>query len=138
MKKGLGMLMITLLLNSIAFSQTVTPDSCETRLPCETARRVVIDLLEGDLAKRELELTQEKLRLTDQIINSQNEIIASHRIKVQAYDEQIEMHVQKEVLYKSIVNGLEKDKRALKKTVKFLGVSIGVVAITTVVGFLVN
>jgi hypothetical protein len=107
-------------------------------LPCDISRRVVVDLLEGDLAKKELELFQEKLRLTDQIVSSQNDIITSHRIKVQAYNEQIRMYEQKEALYNNIVLGLEKDKKALKRTVKFLGISVGVVTITTIVGFLLR
>jgi len=107
-------------------------------LPCDISRRVVVDLLEGDLAKKELELFQEKLRLTDQIVSSQNDIITSHRIKVQAYNEQIRMYEQKEALYNSIVLGLEKDKKTLKRTVKFLGISVGVVTITTIVGFLLR
>ncbi len=83
-------------------------------------------------------MTQEKLRLTEQVVSSQNDIITSHRVKVQAYNEQMQLYVQKEVLYGGIVAGLEKDKRALKRTVKFLGVSIGVVTVATIVGFLVK
>lgn len=138
MKKGLGMLIITLLLNSIVFSQTVTPDSCETRLPCEISRRVVVDLLEGDLAKRELELTQEKLYNTEQIINSQNDIITSFRVKTRAYEDQIKMYDQKEALYQNIVTALEKDKRNLQRGIKILGTTLGVVTVATIVGFLIH
>ena len=97
-----------------------------------------MDLLEGDLAKRELELTQDKLFNTQQIVLSQDEIITSYRTKVRLVEDQIRMQNQKEDLYKDVVLGLEKDKRHQKTTIKILGISIGAISITAIVGFLLH
>ena len=144
MKIKLGTFLTTLLFSLTAFSQSdinkvsISADSCKIYLPCDISRQVVVDLLEGDLAKRELELTQEKLYNIQQVVLSQDEIITSYRTKIQLFGDQVKMQSQKEDLYKDIVLGLEKDKRIQKTRIKILGISIGAASITTIVGFLLR
>jgi hypothetical protein len=64
MTKYIILLLSTLTLNSIAFSQTVT-DTNYIKLPIPVARQITLDLVDGDRAKEELISTQELLKLTE-------------------------------------------------------------------------
>jgi len=105
-------------------------------LPCETARKVAVDLLQGDSTKAELAITQDLLKQTEAKVAAQDTIIKSYVIKTDVYQQQINLYDQKEVKYKEVVYGLQEDKRKLKTGIKILGVTVGILTITTVIGFL--
>lgn len=132
-------MVITLLLSLTASSQTVTNktiDTCKVVLSCETARKIAVDLVQGDSAKAELGLTQELLKQTEQKVVAQDTIIKSYVVKTQVYEQQINLYTEKEEKYKQVVFGLQEDKRKLKTGIKILGVTVGILTITTVIGFL--
>ena len=63
MMKKLLLLSLTLILSWNSFSQIVTPirDTTRVTLSTEVARKVAVDLVEGDKAKKELELRLQEI-----------------------------------------------------------------------------
>lgn len=92
-----------------------------------------MDLVKGDSAIAELGLTKELLYTTKSIVSRQEVIIAAHEQKQIMFMEQIRLYGEKETKYKEIVLGLETDKKKLQNTVKFLGITVGVTSLTTLV-----
>ena len=126
-----------------SFSQTVTNkksvvDTCKLTLSCEIARKVAIDLVKGDSARAELAATQHLLQVTETKVLVRDQIIDSYRIKEQNYDQQINLYKQKEEGYVEIVTGLEQDSKKLKKSIKIIGTTAGVLLVTTILGFLAH
>lgn len=122
-----------LLLSLTAFSQADTRNINCIRLPYPIAQRVAMDLVKGDSAIAELGLTKELLYTTKTIVSRQEVIIAAHEQKQIMFMEQIRLYGEKETKYKEIVLGLETDKKKLQNTVKFLGITVGVTSLTTLV-----
>ncbi len=122
-----------LLLSLTAFSQADIRDINCIRLPYPIAQRVAMDLVKGDSAIAELGLTKELLYTTKTIVSRQEVIIAAHEQKQIMFMEQIRLYGEKETKYKEIVLGLETDKKKLQNTVKFLGITVGVTSLTTLV-----
>ena len=126
-----------------SFSQTVTNkksvvDTCKLTLSCEIARKVAIDLVKGDSARAELAATQHLLQVTETKVSVRDQIIDSYMIKEQNYHQQINLYKQKEEGYVEIVTGLEQDSKKLKKSVKIIGTTAGVLLVTTILGFLAH
>ena len=60
-------------------------------MSCETARKVAVDLLQGDSAKAELAITQDLLKQTEAKVAAQDTIIKSYVIKTDVYQQQINL-----------------------------------------------
>lgn len=121
-----------------AFSQSVTiKDTCKVSIPCTTAKKIAIELVQGDSAKAELAATQTLLQTTEEKIQFKDSIIQTYVEKNQNYAQQISLYKEKESKYIFIVSDLEKDNKKLRKTTKVLTGTVGVLVLTTVIGFLV-
>jgi hypothetical protein len=137
----LKLLVITLLLSLTAFSQTDTSKSkgpCTLVIPYETAQKIAIDLVRGDSAKAELVLTQDALYQTEQKVVQQQTIMEAYAKKESLYKQEINLYLQKEEKYSTMVTGLEKSNKRLKVGVKVLGVSIGAAVITAILSFAIH
>lgn len=133
------MLGIILLLSLTAFSQTDTnKDTCRITIPCSTANKIAADLLSGDLAKAELQQTQEILKITNNKVEEFSAITQSYETKVSAFKKEIMLYDEKETTYKSIITGLEDDNKKIRRRIKILGVTIGVTGVAAAIGFLIH
>lgn len=106
-------------------------------IPCATAKKIAIDLVQGDSAKAELAATQILLQTTEEKVQFKDSIIQNYVEKNQNYAQQISLYKEKESKYIFIVSDLEKDNKKLRKTTKVLTGTVGVLVLTTVIGFLV-
>ncbi len=107
-------------------------------IPYETAQKIAIDLVRGDSAKAELVLTQDALYQTEQKVVQQQTIMEAYAKKESLYKQEINLYLQKEEKYSTMVTGLEKSNKRLKVGVKVLGVSIGAAVITAILSFAIH
>ncbi len=124
----------------MGFSQTVTNnksviDTCKVTIPCEIARKVAVDIVRGDSARAELAVTQDLLKVVEAKVVVKDQIIVSYVTKEQNYNQQINLHKEKENYYTQIVTGLEGDNKKLKKKVGLLRAASSVLLVTTLFGF---
>ena len=113
MIKYIILLLSTLTLNSIAFSQTVT-DTNYIKLPIPVARQITLDLVDGDRAKEELISTQELLKLTEKSSNMKDNVIRGYATKVELYERQMSLYGEKEKTYVLNINEIESKNKRLK------------------------
>lgn len=71
------MCLLTVTLSWNSFSQTVTEikDTCHVVLSTDVARKVAVDLLEGDAAKEQLHIVEEKAAVLDSTVTVQQQQI---------------------------------------------------------------
>jgi len=135
MVKKLKFLAVLLILSSPIFSQTVTNKIC---FPDSTAKKIAIDLVQGDSAKAELKKTKE-LVIQLENKNSTNQRLVNYYVeKCSNYDNQIGLYKQKEVKYTGIITGLESDvkkERKKNKILKYFTIGLGT---TTVISIIVG
>jgi hypothetical protein len=122
-----------LLLSLTAFSQEDIKNNSCIKIPYTVAQKIAVDLVRGDSTMAELKLTKDLLITTKDIVLKQQNIISAHEQKQVLFLEQIKIYSEKETKYKEIVLGLETDKKKLQTTVKFLGITVGVTSLTTLV-----
>ena len=95
-------------------------------------------MLSGDLAKAELQQTQEILKITNNKVEEFSAITQSYETKVSAFKKEIMLYDEKETTYKSIITGLEDDNKKIRRRIKILGVTIGVTGVAAAIGFLIH
>lgn len=86
----------------------------------------------------ELKQANLKLDLLKMKVELKDKMIAGYDKKVRLYDEQLQICAEKEINYNNIIIKLEADNKKLKKTVKILGVSLGVSTIVLTTAFLLR
>lgn len=123
-----------------SFSQTTTNnksivDTCKVTISCDIARKVAVDIVRGDSARAELAVTQDLLKVVEAKVVVKDQIIDSYITKEQNYNQQINLHKEKENYYTQIVAGLEGDNKKLKKKVGLLRAASSVLLVTTLFGF---
>lgn len=112
-------------LSSIAFSQTDTGTVPVKSFPIPVVKQIVKDLIEGDLAKEQLKITEKQLQESNTIITQQNEIIMSFRVNEGYYKEILKKNNE---IYKKIYDynkKLESQNKKLKTNNKFKSVLLG-------------
>ena len=135
----LKILLITLLLSSISFSQTDTSKLC---LDYSVAKQVAIDLVRGDSAIAELEQTNILVNQLTFKTTQQDSIINVYKDKDVNCLSQINNYNKIREQHNLIINGLEKDIESVKKENKnlrkattflgagFLGVLVSVITLS--------
>ena len=135
----LKILLITLLLSSISFSQTDTSKLC---LDYSVAKQVAIDLVRGDSAIAELEQTSILVNQLTFKTTQQDSIINVYKDKDVNCLSQINNYNKIREQHNLIINGLEKDIESVKKENKnlrkattflgagFLGVLVSVITLS--------
>jgi hypothetical protein len=115
-----------------------TTSKCTTIIPCTTAQKIVVDLLKGDSAIAELQLTQELLQQTEWKVAERESQIALYKQRITDYDITVRNYEEVAKNYKHITTGLESDKQGLKKTVKILGWGIAITTLTALLSFAIR
>lgn len=139
-------ILITILTNLTAFSQkginNSLTDTCNVVIACSTAQKIANDLVKGDSCISELSATQSLLKLTNQQVETQQEIINAYQVKEQAYEDQVDAYKEIQDTQESMIVKLEKRAKRSQKVSKFLGSILGtsaaILAATTAVGFLLH
>jgi septal ring factor EnvC (AmiA/AmiB activator) len=106
MVKRLKILVVTLLLSFISFSQNDTIRIC---LPYLTAQKIAIELVQKDSLNAELKATQKILKETQTTLKFQDSVIVSFEKKEIEYKSEIKIFEEKEKNYKEKTTKLEKD-----------------------------
>jgi hypothetical protein len=135
MKLKLKILTSFLLLSSASFSQTDTSRVC---LPYQTAKKVAIDLIEGDRAKQELSLTKEVLNLTNTKVDTQEAVITELRNKEEIYLDQLKVKDQQLTVCTEYNKAADKKIKRLTVTKKVLAFSVGFMTVVALVGFIAH
>ena len=135
MKLKLKILTSFLLLSLVSFSQTDTSKVC---LPYQTAKKVAIDLIEGDRAKQELSLTKEVLNLTNTKVDTQEAVITELRNKEEIYLNQLKVKDQQLTVFTEYNKASDKKIKRLTITKKVLTFSVGLMTVIALVGFIIH
>ena len=106
MVRKLKILVITLLLSFISFSQNDTIRIC---LPYLTAQKIAIELVQKDSLNAELKANQKILKETQTTLKFQDSVIVSFEKKEIEYKSEIKIFEEKEKNYKEKTTKLEKD-----------------------------
>ena len=113
-------LLVFILLTSLtSFSQTTTNnksviDTCNVIISCDVARKVISDINRGDSIQVELATAQDLLEIAEAKITADDEIIGSHIIREQNYNQQINLYEKKENHYVQTITRLKNNIGLLK------------------------
>ena len=113
---------------------TTTQAQDTIKIPAPVAKQIVLDLISGDSAKAELELTQQQLILTNKVVVLKDSIISNYVQKCNIYDERITNEQAKFNVQGLYVNQLEKNTKKLKAKLIFTKIVSG--AIISSLGYL--
>jgi hypothetical protein len=119
-------LFITLLVSSTAFSQTGT-----VTLSYSVAKKVALDLVSYDSTKEALGLTTKVLEMTEDKCRMKDSIIKSNEFKAGLFRQQITMYEAKEESYQKMVSTLKLDLAKQRAKTKLLTGIGGAAIITT-------
>lgn len=110
-------------------------DTSKITLKVPVARKVVVELLQCDSIKCELQSTQTILHLTEEKVCIYDSLVATYKQKEVLYKAEISADEAKETVYKKAVDKLEKANVKLVKTAKILGAGLAasVVSIITLI-----
>lgn len=118
-------LFITLLVSSTAFSQTGT-----VTLSYPVAKKVALDLVSYDSTKLVLDLTTKVLEMTEDKCRMKDSIIKSNELKASIFRQQITMYEAKEDSYQKMVSTLKLDLVKQRTKTKLLTGISGAAIIT--------
>ncbi|CAB4138478.1 hypothetical protein UFOVP331_62 [uncultured Caudovirales phage] len=113
------LLVFILLISLTSFSQTTTNnksviDTCNVIISCDVARKVISDITRGDSIQVELATAQDLLEIAEAKITADDEIIGSHIIREQNYNQQINLYEKKENHYVQTITRLKNNIGLLK------------------------
>lgn len=140
MIKRLLLLSLILTLSWNSFSQTVTPirDTSKITLSTETARRIAVDLLEGDKAKEEVKVLSQEIDTLKAVVALQDSLVILKENEIKSLNNVIELQSvgDKERLQEITRLNKELSKQLALKTV--FEVTTGITAIALIVSLIVN
>jgi maltodextrin utilization protein YvdJ len=121
-----------MMLSLTAFSQIGTNNEVKC-FPVPVVKQIMKDLLSGDEAKLQLELSDSLLVLTENKVKVQDSIINEMKLKEENYLNQINSEKEKLVISENYTKQLEKDLKKEKVKNKFTSIlSVAVItALTT-------
>ena len=113
------LLAFILLTSLTSFSQTTTNnksviDTCNVIISCDVARKVISDITRGDSIQVELATAQDLLEIAEAKITADDEIIGSHIVREQNYNQQINLYEKKENHYVQTITRLKNNIGLLK------------------------
>lgn len=127
----LSVLILTLSWNS--FSQNVIPtrDTTKITLSTRTARRIAVDLLEGDKAREEVQILSREIDTLKTVAFLQDSLVLLRENEIKTLNKIIEIHAVGEKEKQQRIDQLNKDlrKQAAMKTVFVTTTGIATVAL---------
>ena len=139
MKRWLTLL-LTLTLSWNGFSQTVTEsrDTTHIVLSTEVARKVALDLVEGDKAKQEVLVLSDKVEVLEDLVTTQDTMI---QVKDREISDIQKLREMEGVILSQQSQEVDRLNRELQKQLRYKStfqVATGVAAIALIVSLLVN
>lgn len=140
MIKKLLLSSLILILSWNSFSQTVTPirDTSRIVLSTETARRVAIDLLEGDKAREEVQILSKEIDTLKAVVALQDSLVILRENEIKDLNKIVELQTigDKEKLQRIDNLNRELKKQATLKTV--FETTTGVATIALIISLIVH
>ena len=140
MMKKLLLLSLTLILSWNSFSQIVTPirDTTRVTLSTEVARKVAVDLVEGDKAKKELELRLQEIDTLKTINFLQDSLILLKANEIESLSKIVNIKTVEDQEKQQRIEELNKDLRKQITLKSIFATTTGVTAVALIVSLLIG
>lgn len=140
MIKKLLLLSLILTLSWSSFSQNVIPtrDTTKITLSTHTARRIAVDLVEGDKAREEVQILSREIDTLKTVAFLQDSLVLLRENEIKALNRIIEIHAVGDKEKQQRIDQLNKDlrKQAAMKTV--FATTTGIATVALVVSLLIG
>ena len=140
MMKKLLLLSLTLILSWNSFSQIVTPirDTTKVTLSTEVARKVAVDLVEGDKAKKELELRLQEIDTLKTINFLQDSLILLKANEIKSLSKIVDIKIVEDQEKQQRIEELNKDLRKQVTLKSVFATTTGVTVVALIVSLLIG
>ena len=140
MMKKLLLLSLTLILSWNSFSQIVTPirDTTRVTLSTEVARKVAVDLVEGDKAKKELELRLREIDTLKTINFLQDSLILLKANEIKSLSKIVDIKTVEDQEKQQRIEELNKDLRKQITLKSTFATTTGVTVVALIVSLLIG
>lgn len=140
MMKKLLLLSLTLILSWNSFSQIVTPirDTTKVTLSTEVARKVAVDLVEGDRAKKELELRLREIDTLKTINFLQDSLILLKANEIKSLSKIVDIKTVEDQEKQQRIEELNKDLRKQVTLKSAFATTTGVTVVALIVSLLIG
>lgn len=140
MMKKLLLLSLTLILSWNSFSQIVTPirDTTRVTLSTEVARKVAVDLVEGDKAKKELELRLQEIDTLKTINFLQDSLILLKANEIKSLNKIVDIKMVEDQEKQQRIEKLNKDLRKQITLKSTFATTTGVTVVALIVSLLIG
>lgn len=140
MMKKLLLLSLTLILSWNSFSQIVTPirDTTRVTLSTEVARKVAVDLVEGDKAKKELELRLQEIDTLKTINFLQDSLILLKANEIKSLNKIVDIKTVEDQEKQQRIEELNKDLRKQITLKSTFATTTGVTVVALIVSLLIG
>lgn len=140
MMKKLLLLSLTLILSWNSFSQIVTPirDTTRVTLSTEVARKVAVDLVEGDKAKKELELRLQEIDTLKTINFLQDSLILLKANEIKSLNKIVDIKTVEDQEKQQRIEELNKDLRKQVTLKSVFATTTGVTVVALIVSLLIG
>lgn len=140
MMKKLLLLSLTLILSWNSFSQIVTPirDTTKVTLSTEVARKVAVDLVEGDKAKKELELRLREIDTLKTINFLQDSLILLKANEIKSLSKIVDIKTVEDQEKQQRIEELNKDLRKQVTLKSAFATTTGVTVVALIVSLLIG
>lgn len=140
MMKKLLLLSLTLILSWNSFSQIVTPirDTTRVTLSTEVARKVAVDLIEGDKAKKELELRLQEIDTLKTINFLQDSLILLKANEIKSLSKIVDIKTVEDQEKQQRIEELNKDLRKQVTLKSAFATTTGVTVVALIVSLLIG
>lgn len=140
MMKKLLLLSLTLILSWNSFSQIVTPirDTTRVTLSTEVARKVAVDLVEGDKAKKELELRLQEIDTLKTINFLQDSLILLKANEIKSLSKIVDIKTVEDQEKQQRIEELTKDLRKQVTLKSVFATTTGVTVVALIVSLLIG
>lgn len=140
MMKKLLLLSLTLILSWNSFSQIVTPirDTTKVTLSTEVARKVAVDLVEGDKAKKELELRLQEIDTLKTINFLQDSLILLKANEIKSLSKIVDIKTVEDQEKQQRIEELNKDLRKQVTLKSVFATTTGVTVVALIVSLLIG
>lgn len=138
--KKLLLLSLTLILSWNSFSQIVTPirDTTRVTLSTEVARKVAVDLVEGDKAKKELELRLQEIDTLKTINFLQDSLILLKANEIKSLSKIVDIKTVEDQEKQQRIEELNKDLRKQITLKSTFATTTGVTVVALIVSLLIG
>ena len=140
MMKKLLLLSLTLILSWNSFSQIVTPirDTTRVTLSTEVARKVAVALVEGDKAKKELELRLQEIDTLKTINFLQDSLILLKANEIKSLSKIVDIKTVEDQEKQQRIEELNKDLRKQITLKSVFATTTGVTVVALIVSLLIG